>query len=476
MIKEKFSLKMINIILFSSLFFGLTIQAEEKHHEKQPNILFIFADDLGWGDLSLHGSKTIETPNLDKLASEGSEFYQFSVANPVCSPSRAAVITGQSSARNNIHHHFASTEHHQKFAMPDWLDTSVVTIPKVLKNAGYKTAHFGKWHLTNSHIPDAPTLDQYGYDESAVFNGPGKQTDAVAVYNDTIKFINENKDNPFFINLWIHEPHTPHYPDPKFLKKYAHLEEQEQIYAAVVSGADAQIGRVLKALEDNGIDDNTLVIFSSDNGPEKAGDVNHRYLYGDPDAKVAGREPLGRYFSVGSAAGLRGGKRDTYEGGVRVPLIARWPENIPVGVVNTSSVVSAVDFLPTFAEIAGAKLPENYISDGESIVPLLKGKFVTRKKPVFWEWYFNGIETDADYDKSMLVVRKDEWKLFLDRTHNKVELYNLKYDRNEVNNIAQKYPDKVNQLKKLVLDWKQTLPRAPVENAFSSLRHNPSER
>lgn len=459
--------KYVALILFTTISAAMPAQAAEK-----PNILFIFADDLGWGDLGIHGSKTIETPNIDKLASQGSEYYQFTVANPVCSPSRAALMTGNNPARHSVHHHFAAIEHHEKYAMPDWLAPTVLTVPKVMKKAGYTTAHFGKWHLTNSHVPDAPLLENYGYDESAVFNGPGKQTDGWKVYDDTIEFIekNKNSDKPFFINLWIHEPHTPHYPDPKMMKKYAHLGEQEQVYAAVVEGADERIGRVLKALKDNGFEDNTLVIFSSDNGAEERKPETHRYLRNDPDAKIEGIEPLGRYFSVGSSAGLRGAKRYTYEGGVRVPLIVRWPGKVPAGLVNTSALVSSVDFLPTFADIANVELPRDYKSDGESVLAVFKGELVERKKPIFWEWYYQVISEDKDYDKSMLVVRDGDWKLFLDRTHNKTELYNIPQDRAETRNLADKHPDKVKALTKLALDWKATLPRSPDKSAFSEAR------
>ncbi|MDC2889016.1 sulfatase-like hydrolase/transferase [Psychrosphaera algicola] len=379
MIRQFVSFSLIG--LFSAV---APVQAADK-----PNILFIFADDLGWGDLGIHGSKTIETPNLDQLAAQGSEFYQFTVANPVCSPSRAGLITGNNPARHSVHHHFAATEHHQKYAMPDWLEPSVLTIPKVMKKAGYTTAHFGKWHLTNSHIPDAPLLENYGYDESAVFNGPSKQTDGWKVYDDTIEFIERNKNKPFFINLWIHEPHTPHYPDPKMMKKYAHLGEQQQVYAAVVEGADERIGRVLQALKDNGLEDNTIVVFSSDNGAEEPKPDTHRYLRTDPDAKIAGIEPLGRYFSVGDNAGLRGAKRYTYEGGVRVPLIVKWPGKVPAGIQNTTSLVTAVDFLPTFADLVDVKLPRDYKSDGESILPQLTGELVKRKKPIFGNGIIN---------------------------------------------------------------------------------------
>lgn len=444
---------------------SFSIQAADK-----PNIVFIYADDLGFADLSRHGSRTIHTPNLDRLAEQGSEFYQFTVSNPVCSPSRAAALTGHVPARHSIHRHFASTEHHQRFAMPDWLSPSVVTLPKLLQSAGYTTAHFGKWHLTNSHIPDAPSLDNYGYDESAVFNGPGKQTDGWKVYDDTIDFIVRNKDKPFFINLWIHEPHTPHFPMPDMMEYYKHLGEQDQVYAAVVGGADRSIGRVLQALKDNGLEENTVVVFSSDNGPEITGREKQRYQNDDPDARVNNMTRLGTYFSVGSAGNLRGQKRDTYEGGVRVPFIVRWPNKVPAGVINNQSILSAVDLLPTFAFIAGVSLPKGYESDGENVLPQIQGRLVKRTKPVFWEWYISPIKSDADYDKSMLVVREGDWKLFWNRRFNSVELYNIMHDQAETQNVEAQFPAVVKQLKKQLLRWKKTLPRGPDESAFSSIR------
>ncbi|MEG3768696.1 sulfatase-like hydrolase/transferase, partial [Alteromonas sp. 14N.309.X.WAT.G.H12] len=281
----------LTLFLGLTVFFASTV-VQAQTQANQPNIIFIFADDLGWGDLSRHGSKTIETPNLDHLAEQGSEFYQFTVSNPVCSPSRAAVMTGQYPARNNVNRHFATVEHHYRFHMPDWLDNTIVTMPKVLKQAGYTTAHFGKWHLTNRAIQDAPLPTTYGYDESAVFNGPGKQLDARETYDYAIDFIKRNKDKPFFLNLWIHEAHTPHYPDPELMKKNAHLDEQHQVYASVVEGADMRIGRVLDTLKTLGLEDNTLVVFSSDNGPEITGPESKRFLE-DPDAKVPDIEGLG---------------------------------------------------------------------------------------------------------------------------------------------------------------------------------------
>jgi len=432
----------------------------------QPNIIFIFADDLGWGDISKHGHPDIRTPNIDRLASEGSEFYQFSVSNPVCSPSRAAVITGQYPARNNVNRHFSTFKHHDNFNMPDWLDSNVVTMPGVLQKAGYKTAHFGKWHLTNRKIKDAPLPTEYGYDEAAVFNGPGPQTDTFKLYDDATDFIKRNKDVPFFINLWIHETHTPHYPPKDSMAKYTHLNEQDQVYAAVVDGADQRIGKILNLLDELNLAENTLVVFSSDNGPEVTGPKSRYFHPNDPDGKVEGIEPLGTYFSVGKTAGLRGQKRDTYEGGLRVPFLVRWPGTVPVGRIDTQSVVTAVDLLPTFAEIAGAKLPQDYKSDGQSILPLLKGGTIEREKPMFWQWQYG----NKSGKKAMLAVREGPWKLFFYQDKGNVELYNVMTDRAESMNVASQYPDIVNNLKTLAVNWEKTLPTVPVASTFSKQR------
>ena len=388
------------------------------------------------------------------------------MSNPVCSPSRAAVMTGQYPARNSVHRHFATPEHHDNFAMPDWLDKDLVTMPKVLQAAGYKTAHFGKWHLTNRNIKDAPLPTEYGYDEAAVFNGPGPQTDTFKLYDDATDFIKRNKDVPFFINLWIHETHTPHYPPKDSMAKYTHLNEQDQVYAAVVDGADQRIGKILNLLDELGLAENTLVVFSSDNGPEVTGPKKNYFHPKDPDGKVEGFEPLGTYFSVGKTGGLRGQKRDTYEGGLRVPFLVRWPGKVPEGRVDTESVVTAVDLLPTFADVAGAKLPKNYQSDGESILELLEGGTLTREKPMFWQWRYG----KKSGRKPMLAVREGPWKLFFYQDKNRVELYNVMRDRAESMNVASQYPAITDKLKSLALEWNETLPAAPKASTISKQR------
>ncbi len=223
--------------------------------KSRPNIIFIFADDWGYGDLGVHGSTFCKTPNLDRMAKEGIDFQQFTVNNPVCSPSRTAVMTGQFPARHCIHRHFASVEHHQKAGMPDWLDPKLLLLPKLLKKAGYITGHFGKWHLTNRHVPDAPLPTEYGYDEYGAFNVPGVQIRTAETCPRTIDFIHRHKDQSFFINVWLHETHTPHYPLQKYLKHFQHLDEQQRVYAAVVAEADAGVGSILSTLKELGLDE-----------------------------------------------------------------------------------------------------------------------------------------------------------------------------------------------------------------------------
>ncbi len=205
--------------------------------DTRPNIIFIFADDWGYGDLGIHGSTFCKTPNLDKMAAEGIDFQNFSVVNPVCSPSRVAVMTGQFPARQSVHGHFASVESHIERGMPDWLNPEAPLLPKMLKEAGYATAHFGKWHLSNTHVEDAPSPLEYGYDEYGAFNLPSSlhQMQADSTLYKTIDFVKRKKNGPFFINAWIHATHTPHYPKDEYMEQFVHLNGQEQVYAAVVA-------------------------------------------------------------------------------------------------------------------------------------------------------------------------------------------------------------------------------------------------
>lgn len=429
---------------------------------KPPNIVFIFADDWGYGDLSCHGSNTVKTPYLDRLAQEGIDFQNFTVCNPVCSPSRTAVMTGQFPARHCIHQHFAGVEHHQKTGMPDWLDPDVPMLPRMLQQAGYVTGHFGKWHLTNRHIDDAPLPPAYGYDEYGAFNLPGKQIGVADTCPLAADFIRRHRDKPFFVNVWIHETHTPHYPKDAFLKQFEHLDEQQRVYAAVVAEGDAGVGLILDTLKELNLDKNTLVIFSSDNGPEWTGSDSGKKLN-----DISTGAGLGTYYSVGTTAGLKGRKRSLFAGGVRTPFIARWPGLIPAGKTDRSSVISAVDLFPTFLELVGQDMPRNYRSDGESILSALYGKPFKRNRPIYWEWKgYHG----KPHLWPCIGVRDGKWKLMLNQEMNRTELYDIEADWAETRDLSAEYPEVVRSLTAQVLQWKTTLPDKPPSHCFSKLR------
>ena len=431
----------------------------------KPNIVFIFADDWGWGDLSCHGHPWLKTPNLDRLASEGADFQQFNVLNPVCSPSRAAAMTGMYPARFCIHEHFAPNVNVER-GMPDWLDPKAPTIARFLKNAGYRTGHFGKWHLTNTGAPGTPQPAEYGFDECAVFNGPGdgnSQAKVDATADNAVRFIRESMGRPFYLNVWIHESHTPHRPTKESMERWKHHDEQKQVYAAVITDGDNDVGQVLAALKETGAEDNTIVLFSSDNGPEWTG--TQKYV--GKNAKD-GTRGYDTFYSVGQTGGLRGRKRSLFEGGVRTPFIIRWPGHVPAGVKNEKTVVTAVDLLPTLCAAAGVKLPQDYHGDGENLFDAFNGKERLRTRPIFWEW--RGTDTELDW-WPRLAVREGDWKLAMTYDAKRVELHQLINDRAEAKDSSKEHPEIVARLSKLALGWKATLPEKPDAACISTTDH-----
>ncbi|WP_404310533.1 sulfatase-like hydrolase/transferase [Neorhodopirellula lusitana] len=445
-------------LLCTDLLCTSIVQAADK-----PNVVFIFADDWGYGDLGIHGSTFCKTPRLDRMAKEGTDFQDFTVDHPVCSPSRTAVMTGQFPARHCVHQHFATVAHHVRAGMPDWLDPQAPMLPRMLKDAGYATAHFGKWHLSNDQTPDGPMPTAYGYDEFGAFNLPGKDTEQMPTAETcsrAVDFIQRHKDQPFFINLWLHETHTPHYPQEKYLKQFEHLDEQKQVYAAVVAEADAGVGSVLDTLKANGLDENTLVIFSSDNGPEFTSKKKEQ----DDNSTGPG---LGSYYSVGEKGNLKGQKRSLYSGGVRVPFIVRWPGVVPANKTDRDTVLTAVDLLPTFVTLAGGKMPSGYQPDGEDLMPAFRGESFERTKPIFWEW---APARNHDELWPHQGIRIGKWKLLLNEKLGKAELYDIEADWAETTDVAAANPETVDQLTMQIHDWKETLPTSAPESCFSRLR------
>ncbi len=432
----------------------------------RPNIVVILADDWGWGDLGSHGHPYLKTPHLDRLVADGTDFRRFTVAGSVCSPSRAAIMTGQFPARFNIHGHFATVESHVQRGMPDWLNPKAVLLPRLLQLAGYATAHYGKWHLSNIMVPDAPLPPAYGYDAYGTFNGAGPQMPVHDDVKNSIAFIERShaEKKPFFLNLWVHEPHTPHYPKPEYLEKFAHLpDEPARIYAAVIAHADARIGELLATLDRLGVAKDTLVIFTSDNGPENTGSAARRIS--EDDSTGPG---LGSFASVGTTGGHRGRKRSLLHGGIGVPFLARWPGKIAAGKTDDVTALTAVDLLPTFCAIAGVKLPAAYAPDGVDQTAALLGRpGAERTKPIFWQW--NTAAKTGDTWPALAVHAGTE-KLLVGKDPAQVELFRFPADRFEKTNLASDQAADVARLRALLAAWTATLPAQPDPSCFSATR------
>lgn len=449
---------------------------------EKPNIVFILADDMGWSDLGCYGHPEIKTPNLDRLAAQGSLFTQFYVNAPVCSPSRAAFLTGRYPGRLAIHGHFASIAANTARAMPQYLDPTVPNVASVLHNHGYATAHTGKWHLRNnvSQLMDEEPVDErgqgptpaaYGFD----FVGSGEPWGAFGPKNDpyyrarssallvdeTIAFIRQHRNQSFYAQLWALVPHARLNPMPEQMKPYAHLHPGDpefphtsaaEIYYSSITDLDAQIGRLLQTLDELDLTDKTLVIFSSDNGPE------------DIHIRNAG------HSGIGSAGDFRGRKRSLYEGGIRVPLIVRWPGKVPAGRIDETSLVSAVDLLPTLSRLAGINLPSESALDGEDVSDAFFGHARARTKPLMWETRYS-VTGDFIHQSPQLAIRERDWKLLLNPSGDRVELYNVGRHPEELDNVAGQHPEIVAGLRQKVIAWSQSLPPGPTEKNAGAARY-----
>ncbi len=440
------------------------------HAAEKPNILFIFADDWGWGDLSCHGHPYVKTPNIDRLAREGTDFHHFVVASGVCSPSRTAVMTGHFPARHNIDGHFAWAKQNARRNMPDWLDPQAPLLSRFLQQGGYATAHFGKWHLSNNMIPDSPLPSEYGFDTYGAFNCAGEQMPVHEDARNAIAFITKShrQKKPFFINLWLHEPHTPFHTQPKYRWRFRDLDEPDNIYASVLSHADDRIGAVLNTLDRLKLTKNTLVIFSSDNGPARAA--------GPTDLTLMHDTATGAGYGIGGAKGITGGRRgykaSLFEGGIGVPFIARWPGQIAAGKVDKNSLMAAVDLLPTFCDIAGVPLPAAYTPDGISQVSTLVGKGAPKRaKPLFWKYPspWPAPKNRPDHWVSYAVQDKN-WKLVTNRDASYVELFDVFADPYEKRDRKKEQPEVVTTLLQTLSQWQASLPSKPDKRLFSAER------
>jgi arylsulfatase A len=423
----------------------------------RPNFLIILCDDLGYGDLGCYGHPTIRTPHLDTLAGEGVRFTDCYASAPVCSPSRTGLLTGRTPYRAGIYDWISA-------GSPVHLRRDEITIAGLLQAAGYATCQVGKWHCNGQfNSKEQPQPGDHGFEHwfstqnnaapshenptNFVRNGQpagpqaGFSSDVVA--GEAIRWLEGRPDpRPFFLLVCFHEPHEPIASPSDLVQSYSQAQKEgEALYYANVTQMDRAAGKLLAALDRLSLRENTLVFFTSDNGPETL----NRYR--------------GGWRSHGSPGPLRGMKLHLYEGGIRVPGILRWPGRAPAGV-HSAEPICNVDLLPTLCEAAGVKLPDRKL-DGTSLLPALQGRPLQRKTPLYWQYY-------RAIGEPKVAIRVGDWKLLAHTTGpslppgggvkagddelikaaelTQFELYHLRDDLGEKNNLAAQEPKRVEEL------------------------------
>jgi len=451
---------------------GTCVAQANAADSRRPNVVFVLVDDLGYGDLSCFSRDALcQTPNIDRLAAEGIQFTQFYVNSPICSASRAAFLTGKYPARAHIHGHLNSRQYNAALGQNDFLSPDLPCLPRVLQKAGYATGHFGKWHLGGGRdVDDAPWPTAYGFHESLVGaeglgdrilprqygqlsqqsgqlgNGGARYVDlhtATQVYVDrAVDFITMHQAKPFFVQVWLNDVHTPYHPAPDVLartrKLYPGRNAQQHRFMATLEEMDRHIGRLIKATDAATLAENTLFLLASDNGPDS-------------------RTP-------GSTAEFRGCKWSLYEGGIRMPLLARWKGKTPGGIVDHQSLLAAIDFFPTLCHLADITTDQLDL-DGVDISDALFGRPVAREQSLYWEYGRELVQSDgrilfppSDLKSPTLAIRMGKWKLLLNADGSEVELYDIISDRREEKNVALDKPAVSRALQQKLLSWKKTLP------------------
>ncbi len=451
-------MKRLVISCCALLSLATTMWAEPSRENKHLNIVLIMTDDMGWMDLACQGNGKLHTPNVDALAAQGVRFTDAYSASPVCSPTRGALMTGLTPARLHITQHGADSPsfwpEDRKIQPPkteDILPLERVTLAERLKGAGYATGFFGKWHLSGSAVKQGdPSTggpkyypDNQGFDVN--FGGCGKGgpptyfdpyriptlkprkkgeylSDRLA--DETINWMRENKDKPMFVNLWTYNPHFPFEAPADLIPQYEGKEGPglvNPIYGAQIEATDRAIGRVLDEIERLGIADNTLVIFTSDNGGWSGATDNRP---------------------------LRKGKGYLYEGGIRVPLIIRWPGVSKAGSIDSTPVFS-MDLTATILDATEVPLKDGETLDGATLKPILEGR-ATARKPLFFHyphWAFHKENRPGS------AIRDGKYKLILRYDDNSVELYDLDVDLGEANDLADEFPDVAAKLRGQLEAW-----------------------
>jgi arylsulfatase A len=419
----------------------------------KPNILFIMADDLGWMDLACQGNKLVDTPNLDRMAKEGMRFTDAYAAAPVCSPTRCAVLTGQAPARIGMTTHlpglfFPEDSRPQPAKLTPQLDSDSVTIAERMKEAGYANAFLGKWHVAPSVAKGGKVADELSpvgqgfdvniggtsfggppsffspYKNAELPDGPDGEYLPDRLTDEAIKFIKANKGNPWMVHLWYYTVHWPMQAPGTLLEKYKDRKGpglNDSRYGAMIEAMDMDVGRLLKTLDEMGLSKDTLVIFTSDNGG---------------------------FAGVSDCRPLREAKGYLYEGGIRVPMLVKWPGQVQAGTLCHEPVIS-MDFYPTFLELAGLE-PTAQPLDGESLLPLFRQSGHLRRKRIFFHypnyaWHMGNRLAGA--------VREGDWKLKRNYDDGSLELYNLAEDLSEKLNLANEKPGLAKRLDAELGKW-----------------------
>ena len=442
---------------------------------EKTNIVFIMVDDMGWKDVGFMGSNYYETPNIDKLADQGVVFTNAYANAPNCAPTRACLMTGQYTPRHGIYtvnnSDRGESRYRKLIPTPNTtiLNSSFVTLAETMRSAGYRTGMMGKWHLGEGEEtgPEGQGFDiNIGgchkghpatyfspYMNDFIEDGPNGEYLTDRMTDEAIKFIEGSKDGPFFLYLPYYAAHTPIQPKPEVKEKYegkpADGKQNNPAYAAMVETVDAGVGRIMNKLDELMLSENTVVIFFSDNGG------------------VGG---------ITDMSPLRGSKGMLYEGGIREPMIVRWPGEVSPGTRCDIPVIS-IDFYPTFLEIAGISKPIDLVLDGENILSLFKGGGEFSERELFWHFPAY-LQASENYLPGLIwrttpvsVIRKGDWKLleFFEDGH--LELYNLKEDISETNNLAEQMPEKAIFLHEKLINWRAKV-NAPVPTELNP-EYNP---
>jgi uncharacterized sulfatase len=444
--------------------------------ESKPNVILIFIDDMGWADFSCFGNTDAQTPNIDKLASEGISFEQFYVNSPICSPSRVAISTGTYPQRWLITSYLAHRAQNSERGMVNWLDPAAPMLARSLQQAGYATGHFGKWHMGGQRdVTEAPQITEYGFDESLTnFEGMGakllpltrdetgkvgriwekaeilgepftwmQRSEITTGFIDAaIQFIGkaEREQKPFYVNIWPDDVHSPFWPP---FEEYGLAKEagKRGLYLAVLEAMDKQFAKLFDYIQKNEkLRGNTLILICSDNGPE---------------------------LGAGRAGELKGYKTHLYEGGIRSSLVVWGPGFLSKeihGTRNSASVFSAIDLTPSLLKFTGTSTAEKADYDGENVMETILGESdLSRKSPIFYSRppdrkNYYGFDNLPD-----LAVREGEWKLLCDYDGSRPELYHIVSDPAEKRNLADVEVDRVETMTQKVTSWYRSMPKLEKE-------------